>query len=62
MRTRGGIDMARENNEVVMEPKVRSEVIEQAATRFVKLPAECKSFILGYMIGIQQSRREKRSA
>ena len=54
--------MARENNEVVMETKVRSEVIEQAATRFVKLPAECKSFILGYMIGIQQSRREKRSA
>ena len=33
------------------------EVIEKTVGDFVKLPDECKNFILGYMIGIQQSRR-----
>lgn len=54
--------MAKENNEVVIEPKAQSEMNEETTSLFVELPAEYKGFVLGYMTGIQQSRREKRSA
>ena len=54
--------MAKDNNEVVMESIVQSEAAEKAVSKFIGLPDKCKNFILGYIIGVQQSRREKRSA
>lgn len=37
--------------------KENREVVEKTVSRFVELPDKCKNFILGYMIGVQQSRR-----
>ncbi len=34
----------------------KKEVIEKALLDLVKLPEECKNFMYGYMIGVQQER------